>query len=82
MTLNTPLCEPQRIALDVVGSVTVSTVKLSANLLTMYAPKDCWETVVFYSQTHSYIVETYSSREEAVLGHVEWVDHHQKEEAE
>lgn len=72
MTLNTPLCEPQRIALDVVGSATISTVELS---------EDRWETAVFYSLTHSYIVETYSSQAEAVLGHAEWVDHYLKEEA-
>ena len=75
MTLNTPLCglyDPERIALDVVNGVTVSTVKLRRD-------EDVWETCVFFALAHSEVVGKYTTQEDAVLGHVEWVDHYSKE---
>lgn len=82
MTLNTPLCDVQRIALEVVGDVTIITSKLSSNTLAICAHEHIWETVVFYSQVHSFIVETYTTWADAVLGHAEWVDHYLKEDTE
>lgn len=75
MTLNTPLCgiyDSVRVALDIVNDVTISTVKLRRD-------EDVWETCVFFTLSHSEVVGKYTTREDAVLGHVEWVEHYRKE---
>ena len=61
---------PERVALDRVGTVEISTVKLNS------AGRG-WETCLFYDNGDNKVVATYDSEAEAVKNHKFLVDHEQ-----
>ena len=63
-----PLGHDRRVALDVVGDATVSTVHLTFDHSMGSGPPVLWETMVFGGE-HDQWTDRYTSLEDAVAGH-------------
>lgn len=73
-TVASDLMDPNRqLGSDCVNGTDISTVRLPYNI---FGNRDqpVWETCLFYSNGDSDVVEQYSTQDDAVLGHTEWVN--------
>lgn len=64
----------RKVGLDTVCGTEVSTVRLPVCLRPYNSNKPVWETCLFDANGDSRVMEQYSTHEDAVLGHTEWVN--------